>query len=58
MFEKVVTEVYRALRGTQEGKYSCLLVGVTSEFIGFSCGIPCLPAPEVHSRSDSSSGLG
>ena len=31
---KAVAEVYRALRGTQEGRYNCLSIGITTEFIG------------------------
>ena len=55
---KAIVEIYRALRGTREGRYSCLSVGVTTKPIGCSCGIPCLYAPEIHSRSDSYGGLG
>ena len=35
-----------------------LPVGVTAKLIRCSCGIPCLHAPEVHSRSNSCGGLG
>ena len=42
---KAVTEVYRALRSTQEGRNSRLSVGVTAKFIECSYGIPCLHAP-------------
>ena len=35
-----------------------LSVGTTAKFIECSCGIPCLHALEVHSRSDSCSGFG
>ena len=55
---KGIAEIYQAFRGTREGRYGCLLVGVTTKLIGCSCGIPCLYALEVHSRSDSYGGLG
>ena len=55
---KAVAKVYRALRSTRDGRYSFLLVGFTAEFIESSCSIQCLHAPEVHSGSDSCSGLG
>ena len=55
---KAIAEVYQALRDTREGGYSCVSVGFTAKFIGCSCGVPCLHAPEVYSRSDSCSGLG
>ena len=53
-----IAEVYRALRDNQEGGYSCISVGFIAEFIRCPRGIPCYHAPEVHSRSDSCSGLG
>ena len=40
-------------RGTREGRYGFLPIGITSKFIECSCGIPCLHALEVYSRSDS-----
>ena len=55
---KAIAEVYRALQDTREGGYSCISLGTTTEFIECSCGVPCLHALEVHSRSDSCSGLG
>ena len=55
---KFITEVYRALGGTREGRYGCLSVGVTAKLIECSCSIPCLHALEVHSRSDPCGGLG
>ena len=54
---KAIGEVYWALRGTQEGRYGCLSVGVTAKLIECLCGIPCLHAPKVHSKSDSCGGL-
>ena len=30
---ETIAEVYRALRNTREGRYSCILVGFTTEFI-------------------------
>ena len=39
---EIVAEVYRALRSTREGWYSCLSVGTTTKFIKCSCGILCL----------------
>ena len=42
----------------REGGYSCVPVGVIARFIKCSCCIPCLHAPEVHSRSNSYSELG
>ena len=55
---KAIAEIYRTLRGTLEGRYGCLPVGFTAKIIECSCCIPCLHALEVHSRSDSCSGLG
>ena len=55
---KPIAEVYWTLRDTREGGYSYVPVGVTVRFIGCSCGIPCLHAPKVHSKSNSCSGLG
>ena len=55
---KVIVEIYWPFRGTREGRYSCLPVGTTSEFIKCSRRIPCLHSPEIHSRSGSCSGLG
>ena len=55
---KSIVEAYWALRGTQEGRYGCIAVGFTVEFIECTCGIPCLHALEVHPRSDSCGGLG
>ena len=46
---KAIVDVYRALRGTREGRYSFLLVGITAKPIGCSCCIPCLHASEIHS---------
>ena len=56
--EKSIIDVYQALRDTRDGGYNCVSVGFTPKFIGCSCGVPCLHAPEVHYRSDSCSGLG
>ena len=55
---ETVTEVYRALQDTREGGYSCISVGFIAKFIRCPRGIPCLHAPEIHSKSDSCSGLG
>ena len=55
---KAIAEVFRALRDTRDDGYSCISVDSTAEFIECSCGVPCLHDPEVHSRSDSCSGLG
>ena len=55
---EVVIEVYRALRDTQEGGHSCVLVGITSELIKCSLGVQRLHALKVYSRSSSCSGLG
>ena len=55
---KAIAEVYWALRGTREGRYDCIPVGVTAKLIECSCCISCLHASEVHFRSDSCSGLG
>ena len=49
---ETIAKVYRALRDTPDGGYSCVSVGFTAEFIGCSQGISCLYALEVHSRSD------
>ena len=54
---KAIVEVYWAFLGTRDGRYDCLSVGIISKLIECSCGIPCLHAPEVHSRSNSCSGL-
>ena len=54
---KAIDEVYLTLRGIREGRYSCLPVRLTAKLIECSCGIPCLHAPEVHSKSDACSGL-
>ena len=58
MGDHVFLKVYWTLRGTLEGGYDCLPVGVTAKLIGCSCGSLCLHAPKVHSKSDSCSGLG
>ena len=55
---KAIADVYLALQDTREGGYNCLLVGFIAKFIGCSCGVPFLHALEVHSRSNSCSGLG
>ena len=55
---KAIAKVCRALRDTQEGEYNCLSIAFTTKFIGCSCNVPCLHAPEVHSKFDSGSGLG
>ena len=55
---KAITEIYRALRGTREGRYSCLSVSITAKLIGRSYGILCLHALKVHSRSNSHGRLG
>ena len=55
---KAIIEIYKALQGTQDGRYGCLPIGVTAKLIGYSCSIPCLHAPKVHSRSDLCGGLG
>ena len=55
---KAIVEVYWALRGIRDGRYDCLPVEFTVKLIKCSCGTPCLHPPEVHSRSDSCSGLG
>ncbi|CAK9162494.1 unnamed protein product [Ilex paraguariensis] len=48
---KAVPKVYRALRGIREGGYSDLQIGITTKFLGWSHGAPCLYALEVYSRS-------
>ena len=53
-----MAKIYQALRGTREGRYSCLTVGATAKPIGCLCGIPCLHAPEIHSKLVSCGGLG
>ena len=55
---KTITEVYQALRDTREGGYSWVSIGFTTKFIRYSCSVPYLHAAEVHSRSDSCSGIG
>ena len=47
---KAIAEVYRALRDSQEGGYSCVSVGFTTKLIGCSCNVPCLHAQKVHSN--------
>ena len=54
---KTIAEAYRDLRDTREGGYSCVSVEFTAKLIGCSCNVPCLHAQEVHSISDSCSGL-
>ena len=46
---KAIVEVYQALRGTRDGRYSCLPVGVTTKLIRCSFGIPCLHTPKYTS---------
>ena len=55
---EAIAEIHRALRDTREGGHSCVLIGITTEFMGCPRGIPFLHAPEVHSISNSCSGLG
>ena len=55
---KLSSRYIRPFRDTQEGRYSCISVGFTAKFIGCPRGIPCLHALEIHSRSNSCSGLG
>ena len=43
---KAIAEVYWTLRGTREGGYNCVPIGVTARFIECSCGILCLHAPK------------
>ena len=43
---KANAEIYQVLQGTQDGRYNCLPVGVTTKLIGCSCGISCLHAPK------------
>ena len=55
---EAIAEIHRALQDTREGGCYCVSVGITVEFIECPQGIPCLHAPEVHSRSNSCSGIG
>ena len=55
---KAIVEVYRALRDTRGGGYSCASIGFTAKLIGCSCNVPCLHAQEAYSRSDLCNGLG
>ena len=46
--KKAIAEVYWAIRGTRDGGYGCIPVGLTAKLIECTCGIPCLHAQEVH----------
>ena len=48
----------RSLRDTREGRHGSVPVGFTAQHVRCPRGISRLHAPEVHSRSNSCSGLG
>ena len=55
---KLSQRYFGALQGTRGGGYNQVFIGITARLIGCSCGIPCLHALKVNSRSESCSGLG
>ena len=42
----MIVKIYWTLRGTREGRYSCVSIGITARFIECSYGIPCLYATQ------------
>ena len=55
---ETVTDVYWALRDTQDGGSGCVSISTTTKLIRCPRGFPCLHALEVYSRSNSCGGLG